>query len=190
MLAKVIFRVFDNLRGPYVFERLWHLFTNVRSLTRAEIEEASRVLGDSAILYDSVRVAQGGILRVGFRLNKQRPFATFHTINLPSSDQPRGEHFATLIHELVHVYQFETVGSIYISQALRAQRREGYDYGGWEQLAEDHKGGKRFCDFNREQQGQIVEDYYVNVIANCLQIEDPCRSAYEPFIADMRKRLL
>lgn len=182
--------VFDRLRGPYIVERLWHLFTNVRSLTKAETEEASRVLDDHCVRYDSVRIAQGGFLRLVFRLNKHRAFTTFHTINLPSEDPTETEHFATLVHELVHVSQFESVGSIYIWQALRAQRRDGYDYGGWEQLAEDLRKGRRFCNFNREQQGQIVEDYYVSVITNHLPPEDASRSAYEPFITDMRKRLL
>lgn len=182
--------MFDRLRGPYIFERLWHLFTKVRVLSKAETEEASGVLGDHAVEYGAVRIAQGGFLRLVFRLNKDRAFTTFHTINLPSENPLESEHFATLIHELVHVWQFETVGSIYVWQALLAQRQEGYEYGGWEQLAEDRRRGKRFCDFNREQQGQIVEDYYASVVANRLPTADPRRFAYEPFIIDMRAGML
>ena len=91
-----------------------------------------------------------------------------------------------LVHELTHVYQFEVVGSIYIWQALRAQRTNGYSYGGWRALIEDRKKGQRFRDYNREQQGQMAQDYYNLVIKMERPIDDPIRQAYEPFINDLR----
>jgi len=87
---------------------------------------------------------------------------------------------------LTHVYQFELVGSIYIWQALRAQRATGYWYGGWQQLEEDWSNGKHFRDYNREQQGKITQDYYSEVVAKGLLAEDPIRQAYEPFIDELR----
>jgi len=91
------------------------------------------------------------------------------------------------VHELIHVCQFELVGSIYIWQALRAQRTTGYRYGGWQQLKEDRSNGKHFRDYNREQQGQIAQDYYSEVVAKQLLAEDPIRQAYEPFVDELRK---
>ena len=67
---------------------------------------------------------------------------------------------ALLLHELVHVWQYQRLGSRYISQALRAQASsEGYDYGGTEALRRAQAGGKWLGDFNLEQQADIIADY-------------------------------
>ena len=94
------------------------------------------------------------------------------------------------MHELTHVYQFELVGSVYIWQALRAQRAAGYRYGGWQQLEKDWSNGKHFGDYNREQQGQIVQDYYRKVGAKELPPEEPMRQAYEHFVDELRNEEL
>ena len=182
-----IFRLYDALKGPKIFEILWHLLARVSPLTAKEISAASSVLGPDAIQYSSVRVTEGRFLRLVFRFNRNRGFTTFHTINLPSSGRHSRIHVDLLVHELVHVYQFERVGSQYIWQALRAQRREGYKYGGWEQLMKDQKNGKHFKDYNREQQGQIAQDYYREVVEKDLPETDLVRQAFKPFIDDLRK---
>ena len=92
-----------------------------------------------------------------------------------------------MIHELTHVYQFEKVGSIYIWQSLRAQRKGGYEYGGWEKLVENSQKGKHFRDYNREQQGQIAQDYYAEVIVKERSAEDSVRQAYEPLIEELKQ---
>ena len=182
-----LFRLFDLVRGPTVFEPLWRLFTGTSPLTDNELAAASSVLGDKAIRYSSVRVAEGGLLRLVFRLNRNRAFTTFHTINLPGSGPHARPHLEIVVHELVHVYQFERVGSKYIWQALRAQRTGGYSYGGWAALVEDRGNGKRLRDYNREQQGQMAQDYYGDVVEKVLPSSDPIRRAYEPFIDDLRR---
>src|SRR5262249_3708802 len=69
---------------------------------------------------------------------------------------------ATLIHELTHVWQFQTKGLRYISCSLAGQapgailpgdRDWAYDYG---QIAE----GARLSDFGPEQQAMLVEDAF------------------------------
>ncbi|MCO6493658.1 MAG: hypothetical protein J5I98_34880 [Phaeodactylibacter sp.] len=66
-----------------------------------------------------------------------------------------------LIHELVHVWQYQKMGIVYIPRALAAQwGPEGYNYGGAEGLAAAQRAGRRFKDFNPEQQADIVSDYY------------------------------
>lgn len=87
---------------------------------------------------------------------------------------------------MVHVYQFETVGSLYIYQALRAQQTEGYLYGHWPQRSIDRENGKRFKDYNREQQSQIAQDYQIQVIGEDLSGDEPVRMAFEPFIAELK----
>ena len=181
-----IFRVFDALRGPRLFEIIWHVLTRVSPLSETEINAASTVFGTGAIRYGAVRVAEGGLLRLIFWFNKSTAFTTFHTINLPGSGEHSRSHLDIVVHELTHVYQFEIVGSIYIWQALRAQRTNGYSYGGWQGLQEDRSNGKHFRDYNREQQGKIAQDYYSKVVARGLSAGDPIRQAYEPFIAELR----
>lgn len=67
---------------------------------------------------------------------------------------------ALLLHELVHVWQFQRLGSRYISQALRAQASPaGYNYGGPEALRRAQAAGNYLWDFNLEQQADIVADY-------------------------------
>ena len=66
-----------------------------------------------------------------------------------------------LIHELVHVWQYQKVGIVYIPRALVAQRSaEGYDYGGAEGLEAARQAGRSLLEFNLEQQADIVSDYY------------------------------
>ncbi len=78
------------------------------------------------------------------------------------------------------------MGSVYIYQALRAQQAEGYSYGGWPQLAIDRENGKHFKDYNREQQGEIAQDYQIQVIGEGLSGDEPVRVAFEPFITELK----
>ena len=68
---------------------------------------------------------------------------------------------STLIHELVHVWQYEKIGLVYIPRALSAQRSlANYDYGGLLSLKETKNAGKNIFSYNLEQQAEIVADYY------------------------------
>ncbi|MDF1698912.1 MAG: hypothetical protein P1U56_23865 [Saprospiraceae bacterium] len=65
-----------------------------------------------------------------------------------------------LVHELVHVWQYQKFGSVYIFRALKAQKSMvGYDYGGLEALYHRMLDNFVFTEFNFEQQGEIFEDY-------------------------------
>jgi len=185
-MITAVFRLFDILRGPLFFQLLWHLLTKVSRLTEQEIQVASIVLGSGAIRYGSVRVAEGRILRLIFRLNRSRAFTVFHTINLPPTGRHSRKNIDLVVHELIHAYQFETVGSVYIWQALRAQKTNGYQYGGWSQLVDDWANGSHFRDYNREQQGQIAQDYYSDVVAKGLPPTDPIYMAFEPLINELK----
>ncbi len=179
-------RLLDKIRAPLVFEKIWHLLTSVSILRSSELSAASNILGTNAISYDKVRVAEGRILSVIFKFNRNRAFTLFHTINFPKKSGCSRNDLSLVVHELVHVFQFEKIGSLYIPQALRAQMKEGYDYGGRQQLAQDWSVGKHFRDYNREQQGKIAQDYYNLVICTALPDDDPVRLAYQPFIDELR----
>ena len=185
-----IFRVFDILRGPGLFERLWHRLVHTSPLTEDEIAAASAIIGANTVRYERVRIATGGILRLIFRLNGGRAFTTFHTLNLSGSGYHSRENIAIVVHELVHVVQFERIGSVYIPQALRAQRGGGYGYGGAEGLREARSRGESLDHYNREQQGQIVQDYCQLVLVYERAEDDPTRQAYEPFIEDIRQGII
>jgi hypothetical protein len=68
-----------------------------------------------------------------------------------------------LMHELTHAWQYQHDGLIYLYQAVFKSPTYQYASSGESQdnaLKGFSKAGKVFRDFNREQQGDIVRDYY------------------------------
>lgn len=182
-LHALLWAVFDLGGGPEATEFALRAVTQARPLSPDEQALAARVLGPGAIRFDQVRIAQGGLLRQAFQRNSNRAFATWHTINMPEGKE---RHLPLLIHELTHVFQYERVGSVYIGQGLLAQRRLGrsaYHYGGPAGLAIARAAGKRFRDYNREQQGQIAQDY-----CDCL-LKGEDTSPFEDFVSELRRGL-
>lgn len=125
---------------------------NARPLSGEELKKARSIFGES-IDYWRVRIdeyafigpPQGRLCYVSF----------FHINSWGSMDD------RTLIHELVHVWQYQHLGIAYIPRALKAQRtREGYDYGGNTGLRAARRKGQRLLDFNYEQQADIVADFF------------------------------
>ncbi|MEY3239605.1 MAG: hypothetical protein RIR11_1043 [Bacteroidota bacterium] len=121
-----------------------------RSLSVREKRLAQSIFGDSINL-EKVRIDETSrIACKPLRL----AYVGFNVINCwgPLSD-------AHLIHELVHVWQYQTFGVVYIPRALWAQNTEkGYDYGGIRVILK--KDTPKFTTFNYEQQGDIVADYF------------------------------
>ncbi|MCO6453305.1 MAG: hypothetical protein J5I90_21160 [Caldilineales bacterium] len=134
-----------------------------RTLTPIELTEARRVFRNSVPL-DSVRIDEYSVLAwLGalFRLFqtgrlKRLGVVIAYTINFtrPINAEPGNDDMAWLMHELVHVAQMDRVGLQYYPEAIYAQFTEGYGYD------PDQLGSRPFCEFNREQQGEIVRDYY------------------------------
>ncbi|MBI1225508.1 MAG: hypothetical protein GC192_09765 [Bacteroidetes bacterium] len=123
-----------------------------RLLSPLEIKMAVSVFGTSLQL-NEVRIDNRA--RISCKKNRIA-YVSFFTINAWGPLQA-----TTFIHELVHVWQFQKFGSVYIPKALRAQRSpQGYDYGGIDALkiAKQKKG--KLTDFNFEQQADIVSDYF------------------------------
>ena len=179
-LHALSWHLFDLLGGPEIAQFFLRFATDTRRLTPDEIGAVAAVLGPKAIRYGDIRIAQRGLLGFVFRLNNDRAFATWHTINLP---ERRQSSLPLLVHELTHTCQYERVGSVYIGQGLWVQYRFGrkaYDYGGPRGLAASRSAGKRYSEYNREQQGQIAQDFCALMRAG----RDT--SAYEPFIAELR----
>lgn len=123
-----------------------------RPLTTREKALARSVFGD-AIPLELVRVDESA--RIACR-QWHLVYVSFFTINAWGEFHPE-----ILIHELVHVWQYRRMGSIYIPLALHAQRTPaGYNYGGTEALRSCRETGGSLLDFNLEQQADIIADYF------------------------------
>jgi hypothetical protein len=126
---------------------------NTRALAGREIAIAQKIFGKS-INFGLVRIDMHSVVPAF----THRAFTTFHTINA-WGDLPD----ETLIHELTHVWQYERAGAIYMAQAVHAQIQRGggaYNYGGPDGLKDARAKGRGLLSFNREEQAQIVEDFY------------------------------
>jgi hypothetical protein len=177
---ELVFRLLDLAGIPELWSFVLRMGCHVSPLTGEEIGAAATILGPTAIRYADVRVAEGGALRFIFARNGGRAFTTFHTVNLPADGPHCRSNFAILLHELVHVYQYERTGGLYVAEALYAQHTTGYGYGGPESLQQCLATGVCYRHFNREQQAQLVQDYYERLTAGRPVV------AYEAFIAEMR----
>ncbi len=94
--------------------------------------------------------------------------------NDPIHTAPGNLAMAMMIHELVHVAQYEAVGRKFMLQTIG----NSYAYD-WSELET-----KRFRDFNREQQCKIAEDYYTMLY---WQMRPPQFRLFGPRIAELRR---
>ena len=88
-----------------------------------------------------------------------------------------------LVHELTHAWQYQKLGWRYLWLAIRAQFKDpehAYDFGGESGLVKSRAKSINFKKFNPEQQGNIVQSYYVRKHGN----QDV--SAWEPFIDELK----
>jgi type VI secretion system secreted protein VgrG len=173
----------------------------VRGLMAWEIQEARRVFLDQ-INYEAVRVHEctpwpDQINRFGTWIKRMPPPDRHNAITLgnhcyfpvPLLKEPLTpalaglELFSWLIHELTHVWQFQKMGWRYLALALQAQVSEGaeaYQFGYESGLIEAFAKGRKFSDFNLEQQGDIAR-YYYERLARGQDIR-----AWNPFIAQLQ----
>ncbi len=147
------FLLLDLLAVPEIYETLGDFFKwNTRPLSPNERKMAHSVFGDS-LKFD--RICMDNKAVIGCK-KRNIAYVSFFTVNCWGKLHP-----TTLIHELVHIWQYQKLGAAYITQALRAQNsREGYNYGGIEQLKQAMVQQAKITDFNLEQQADIVADYF------------------------------
>ena len=134
----------------------------MRPLTGDEIEASKTVHPAGLIPYGSIRVDEdSNLIKIGNTLGTwlgsdvlPGAITTMHIIHLPVGGVARH----VMMHELTHVCQYELVGAIYMPEAIHAQQTAGYDYGDISQPPS--VTGRHYADMNREQQAQIVEDYW------------------------------
>jgi len=182
-LQQLLTQLFDLLGGPEISEFLMHLTTKTTPLTGDEIAVISGILGPEALRYGDVRVVEGGLFDLIFKLNGHLAFATWHTVCLPRTGRHTRRDLPIVVHELTHVYQYERVGSRYLSEAIYTlikTKRDCYNYGGSHGLVGACAVGQRYCHYNREQQAMITQDYYT------LRVRGSDVASYEPFIDQLR----
>ncbi|MCB0643159.1 MAG: hypothetical protein KDC44_16035 [Phaeodactylibacter sp.] len=145
--------VSDLLGLPLLYETFldWVKWST-RPLNEVELRIGRWVFGDS-INWPLVRLDERAY--VGCR-RYQFAYVSFNTINSWGGMPP-----PIFVHELVHVWQYQHLGAVYLSRALLAQRTPmGYNYGGVSMLRDFRKRAKTLLDFNYEQQADIIADYY------------------------------
>ena len=174
-----------------------------RRLYAWEIEEFQPIFG-SSLNYYAVWIHECTTWpdladRIGRRLKRMPPPGErdhnaitlgnhcFFPVPLPETLLPLGDRESYkldwLVHELTHTWQYQKLGWKYLWLAMRAQfkeREQAYDFGGEGGLVKSRQKSVSFKKFNPEQQGNIVQSYYVRKRGN----QDV--SAWEPFIDELK----
>lgn len=143
----------DLFAIPEFYETIMDLFKwNTRPLSNREKMIAKVVFTDSLDL-SMIRIDERAVLGPKWG---RFAYVSYHTIN-SYGKMPD----AILVHELMHIWQFTYLGSVYIVNALMAQKsKEGYNYQGLAKMHEAINQGKSILAFNYEQQADIVCDYF------------------------------
>ncbi len=174
---------------------------SIRALRPEEIAEARLVFGNG-LDYTRCRVFERSefpnfIGRVGaFFRGTQPPEANAITVRnttyfprVLTTNKPTENLWLTdigwLMHELTHQWQFQHDGLRYLFEAIVAPTYVYTNPGERpnDALKRASQAGKKFRDFNREQQGDVVRDYYWSLR---LEPADADRSGWDPFLTEIR----
>jgi hypothetical protein len=169
---------------------VWGLIFHTRPLTQDERDASELVHGKDPRLIPiwEVRVDEGSFMvKLGRWINlitdptaTERAITTMHIIQAP-----KGIDLETIVHELTHVAQYEKIGAVYMPQALHGQASTmKYNYG---KLAKARSEGRHYQDFNREQQAQMAEDYYIVKTTGTPGTYGGTEADLWPFIEEMRR---
>jgi hypothetical protein len=124
-----------------------------RPLSEAEIHMAHKLFA-AGLNYPLVRLTRMGSFIEA--INGSRAYTMGNTIHLPGKAYAYlGQYTSILVHELVHVWQYQHGGWGYVPNALWAQiGGGGYDF------AKALRQGKPWKKMNPEQQGQMIQDAF------------------------------
>ncbi len=171
----------------------------VRTLRPEELAAAQPIF-EGGLDFSRVRVSEGSQIpnfvgRIGATL-RGRPAPQANAITVGNiSYFPRvltsdEVDIAWLMHELTHQWQYQHFGMIYLAQAIAAPTYVYCNPGETPAvaLARCHTEGKKFGDFNREQEGDIVRDYYfAQKQAQVPNAAPPDLSAWDPYLQEIRQ---
>ncbi len=118
-------------------------------LTKAQLVELEKVFFTS-IDYGKVAIKAGNSHLLTM---SGRAFVMGDTIYIPKQTYT----MPLLVHEMVHIWQYQNQGYDYISKSLWGQYLgEGYDF------LKGIKKGKAWANLNPEQQASLIEQAYIN----------------------------
>lgn len=127
-----------------------------RSLSESELQQARKVFG-SGLNYTPVRVEKMGSFTEF--LNGSRAYTMGNIINLPGKAHAYPTQYVSIIiHELVHVWQYQHGGWGYVPNAVLSQT-----FGGGYDFAKALRQGKSWAKMNPEQQAQMIQDAFRGV---------------------------
>lgn len=143
--------------------------TRIRPLTQREKDVAQPVYQGSVDL-ERVQIATTSVLAA--------PTTLANTIRVKGDITDD-----TLIHELAHVWQYQTSGLRYVSCALAGQVQGAVGHGdrNWTYEFDPTKPGTRLADYGPEQQAQIIQNAFI-----LGKLDDPS-SFYGPLVAEFRR---
>ena len=157
------------------------IFAEGLNLTRVQINEGSQVPN---------RIGQLGALLRGKPAPQANAITVGNTSYFPRELTGDAVDIAWLMHELTHQWQYQHFGLIYLAQAIVAPTYVYCDPGETSAaaLARCRAQEKTFASFDREQQGDIVRDYYFA----WKQSQDPTAtppdlSAWDPYLKEIRQ---
>jgi hypothetical protein len=160
-----------------------HELLEVQNIFRAGLDTARVVISEGDALPNWVG-------RIGAALKGQPPptenaITVGNTSYFPRALTSSVGDLAWLIHELTHQWQYQHFGIRYLFEALRATT---YEYANKDEphdaaLKRLWNESKKLGDFNREQQGDIVRDYFF-ALKN--STSSPDLTAWDPYLHDLR----
>jgi len=153
-IAELPLLVLDCLGMPEFFGYLQARFKkDARPLLARECAEATPIFSGLVSL-QKIRIDEDS--RVGTH-NGKYAYVSYYCINcLGRLSIP------VLMHEIVHVLQFEQAGSSYLFRNLMAHLSKAkYNYGGVKRLRQLLKNPRKLHLLNYEQRADIVSDYYL-----------------------------
>jgi hypothetical protein len=129
-----------------------------RQLSGEEVTLLKRVFHNSVALYN-VRLVEG---RSGLFGINDRPFTLGNTIYL--KDRSTAEQPELLVHECIHVWQYQHMGARYTMDAVGAQKwYEWFTDGSAYDWKSEFAGGKtNWLAMNSEAQGRLFQEIYVH----------------------------
>lgn len=175
----LFFYVLDLIAFPEMYDLISGLLKmNTRGLGKEELAAAKKVYGNSI---DFRLVRMDTKLLIGDR-RLAAAYVGVCTINFYAEAK-----LDLLIHELIHVWQYQHFGSVYIPRSLRAQRTmEAYNYLGEAALAANAERG--LLAFNYEQQGEVIADYFRikhHLAPRWSKTSE--LTLFEPYVSDLHK---
>jgi hypothetical protein len=146
-------------------QRLFGLEPAGRKLTDAEIEELKKVF-DGTVDFPEILIKEGKLGLLGV---SGRALTLCNSIYIPGDNgagygAPGTEgYLRLLVHETVHVWQYQTGGTDYITGSLKEQLKGWWSGKGMGDAYQFERGiseGKRWDQLNPEQQARLIEDSY------------------------------